>query len=427
MTRRRALSERTRFPLIAPVLAMSRRLLPRFSGSRGPVVHAMGQGPWGGPSGDGRDPENPGSGAQGGAGSGPDEGAGDNGATPGSGGPRNPWTRPGDAGRREPGTPPAGGPSLIEDLWRRGREGLGGRGGFGGPGGGFPGGPEVRTLWPIALGIILVLWLLLTGVHRIGPQERGVVMLFGKYSRTMTPGIGFTLPAPIETVETVDVEEIRTIDIGSVANDDQNLVLTGDQNIIDLAYSVRWNIRNPELYKFQLADPDTTIREVAEAAMRSVIATVSLNDALGAGRTGIEQQVGQRMQEILDGYHSGIRLQGVAIKQADPPDAVNDAFKEVSAAKQDATTYVNQARAYAQQLTARAQGEAAAFDKVYEQYRLAPEVTRRRMYYETMEAILADTDKTIVETNNVVPYMALPGLKRGATKEGASASQEGGQ
>ena len=263
----------------------------------------------------------------------------------------------------------------------------------------------------------------LVAAIREGTAWRGDVQ-----GHTVQLGRGqLTLPAPFETVETVDVEEIRTVDIGSVSGEGQNLVLTGDQNIIDLAYSVRWNIRDPELYLFELKDPDATVQEVAETAMRAVLATISLNEALGAGRTGIEQQVAQKMQEILDGYRSGIRIQGIAIKQADPPNEVNDAFKEVSAAKQDATTYVNQATAYAQQLSARAQGEAAAFDKVYVQYKLSPEVTRRRMYYETMEAILAETDKTIVEANNVTPYLPLPEIKRKTKDNAAAAAAEGGR
>lgn len=370
-------------------------------------VHAMAQGPWGGkPGGDGSDGEE---GSQDGS----------------SGGPRNPWTQPPGGGRPRG----AGGgerPSLLDDLLRRGRKGFGGGGG-GGPRGGMPGGAEARALWPIALAIVAILWVALTSFHRIGPQERGVVLMLGKYSRSLPPGIGLTLPAPLETVEKVDVEEIRTIDVGSVAGDAQNLVLTGDQNIIDLAYSVRWNIRDAQLYMFQIANPDSTIREVAESAMRSVVATVSLTDALGAGRTAIEQQVEQRMQDILNGYRAGVRVQGVAIKQADPPEAVNDAFKEVSAAQQAAQTYMNEARAYAQQLNARAQGEAAAFDKVYEQYRLAPDVTRRRMYYETMEAILAETDKTVVETGNVTPYLPLPEIRRRAKAADESAAAKEGQ
>lgn len=386
-----------------------RRSLRRIAASiwRRPV-NAMAQGPWGGKGGEDR------------PGSGGGEGGNDG---PGSDGPRNPWTQPSGGGRPDQGGGPGGRPSLIEDLLRRGREGFGGPGGGGPFDGGIPGGPGGRALWPIALGIIVILWIALSSVHRIGPQERGVVLMLGKYSRTLSPGIGLTMPAPFETVETVDVEEIRTIDVGSVANDAENLVLTGDQNIIDLAYSVRWNIRDPQQYKFQIADPDTTIREVAESAMRSVVATVSLNDALGAGRTEIEQQVEVRMQEILDGYRSGIKVQGVAIKQADPPAAVNDAFKEVSASQQAAQTYMNEARAYAQQLNARAQGEAAAFDKVYEQYRLAPGVTRRRMYYETMEAVLADVDKTVIEAGNVTPYLPLPELRRRAKEAGATSGQ----
>jgi membrane protease subunit HflK len=194
-------------------------------------------------------------------------------------------------------------------------------------------------------------------------------------------------------------------------------MLTGDQNLIDLAYTVRWNIRTPELYLFQLAKPDETIQEVAESAMRAVISQVSLNDAMGDRRAEIENEAAQNMQRILDAYHSGIQIQGIAIKQADPPTEVNDAFKEVTAAQQDAKSYVNQANAYALQLTAKAQGEATAFDKVYAQYKLAPEVTRRRMYYETMEQVLSKVDKTIVEAPGVTPYLPLPQVQKSAQQQ----------
>jgi membrane protease subunit HflK len=190
------------------------------------------------------------------------------------------------------------------------------------------------------------------------------------------------------------------------------LMLTGDQNLIDIAYSVRWNIRTPELYLFQLAQPDETISEVAESAMRAVISQVSLNDAMGDRRADIELEVASRMQRILDAYRSGIQIQGIAIKQADPPDQVNDAFKQVTAAQQDAQTSINNANAYALQLGQKAQGDATAFDKVYEQYKLAPEVTRRRMYYETMERVLQKLNKTIIEAPGVVPYQPLPPPKQ---------------
>ncbi len=151
--------------------------------------------------------------------------------------------------------------------------------------------------------------------------------------------------------------------------------------------------------------------------MRAVISRASLNDAMGDRRADIESQVAQLMQQILDRYHSGIQIQGIAIKQADPPDEVNDAFKQVTAAQQDAKSYINQANAYALQITAKAQGDAAAFDKVYEQYKLAPDVTRRRMYYETMEQVLSKVDKTIVEAPGVTPYLPLPQVQKSQPRE----------
>jgi membrane protease subunit HflK len=287
-------------------------------------------------------------------------------------------------------------------------------------GGGLPGRPNGSLILWAVIGFFAI-WLIFTSIHSISPGERGVVTRFGRYSYTLGPGVGLTLPSPVDRVKKVDVESIRTVDLGSQSSED--LMLTGDQNLIDIAYSVRWNVRTPELYSFQLADPDEAIRQVAESSMRAVIAQVSLQDAMGDKRSEIEAQVADRMQRVLTGYRSGIEIQGVAIQQADPPDEVNDAFKEVTAAQQDAKSYVNQANAYALQLTAKAQGEAAAFDKVYEQYRLAPEVTRRRMYYETMEQVLSKVDKTIVEAPGVTPYLPLPEVKKQQQQQQQEAQQ----
>ena len=298
----------------------------------------------------------------------------------------------------------------LDDLLRRGRMRF-----RGGGGGGFPGRPERSLIIWAILGFIAI-WLVFTSVHSISPGQRGVVTQFGRYSYTLGPGVGITLPSPIERVQKVDVESIRSVDLGSQSSED--LMLTGDQNLLDIAYSVRWNIRAPELYLYQLSDPDEMIRQVAESAMRSVIAQVTLQEAMGDKRGEIEAQVTDRMQQILNAYRSGVAIQGVAIQQADPPSEVNDAFKEVTAAQQDAKSYVNQANAYALQLTAKAQGEAAAFDKVYAQYKLAPDVTRRRMYYETMEQVLAKVDKTIVEAPGVTPYLPLPQVKKEQQDQG---------
>jgi len=307
----------------------------------------------------------------------------------------NPWNQP-PRGRQSRG--PAG-RSALDELLRRGRARFGGRGGQE---------PEAGRLVLWVIGGLLLLWIVWTSSHRIDPQERGVITRLGSYAGTLEPGMRFSFPAPIDVVTKIDIEDIRVKDIPAAGGNAQNLMLTGDQNMIDLAYSVRWNIRDPELYLYELADPDDTVAEVAESAMRAEIARVALNDAMGSQRSQIEGRVQQRMQEILDGYRAGITVQGVAIKQADPPTAVVEAFKSVSAAQQQAQAYLNEARAYAQQLGAKAEGEAAAFDKVYAEYKLAPEVTRRRMYYETMERVLAKTDKTVIEAPNVMPYLPLP-------------------
>ena len=342
-----------------------------------------GGGPWGG-------------GGRGSSGNG-NSGGGSGGGT-GGGGPRNPWNQPPD-GNRPRGNGGGKGASALDELLRRAR----------GQRPGFPGAQSPK-LWGYAALAFIVLWIVTTSFHQIEPAERGVVTRLGRYSHTLESGVSMTLPAPFDRVQVVDVQNIRTIDIPGGAG--ERLVLTGDQNIIDLEYSVRWKIRDPELYLFQSVDPDTTIRSVAESTMRAAIANMSLNEAIGSGRNAIEAEVAQRMQVVLDSYRAGVTIQGIAIKQTDPPAAVVDAFKEVTAAGSNAQTSINQARSYAQQIIAKAQGDAGAFDRVYAQYKLAPEVTRRRMYYETMERVLSKVDKTIVEAPGVTPYLPLRELRR---------------
>jgi membrane protease subunit HflK len=304
---------------------------------------------------------------------------------------------------------PVGDTSTFDEFQRRSRARFGG-------GGGGEGGQHNRSIFAWAFLALVLAWLVFTSFHSISPGQRGVVTRFGRYSYTLGPGVGLTLPSPIDRVKKIDVENIRSFELGTAGGDD--LMLTGDQNLLDIAYSVRWNIRTPELYLFQMAQPDDTIREVAESAMRAVVSQVTLNDAMGDRRAEIEAQAAQNMQRILDSYRSGIQVQGIAIKQADPPAAVNDAFKQVTAAQQDAQTYINNANAYALQLRQKAQGEATAFDKVYEQYRLAPEVTRRRMYYETMEQVLSKVDKTVIEAPGVTPFLPLPQVQKSTPQQG---------
>ncbi|WP_423604682.1 protease modulator HflK [Sphingomonas sp. MS122] len=353
--------------------------------ARAGVLWNESKGPWGG-------------GGAGGKGDDSGKGGGDGGN---GGGPRNPWAFPPEGKR-----PGRASVTSLDDFLKRARKG--GGGGGGGLPTGIPGKPVILA----GIAILVLLWIAFTSFHVIAPEQRGVVALFGKYSRTLDPGIGITLPAPIQSVKKIDVQAIRTEDFPATAG--ENLMLTQDQNIVDLAYSVRWDIQNPEDFVFQIANPEQTVRATAESAMRAAVAGVTLNEAIGPGRTVVEARVQQATQAILDEYNSGIRIQGVAIRNASAPGAVDEAFKQVTAAQQEAEGARNQARAYAQQIIALAQGEAAQFDKIYEQYKLAPEVTRRRLYYETMESVLAKSNKTIVEAQGVTPYLPLP-TPRGGT------------
>jgi len=378
--------------------------------ARGHLAITGGRSPWGG--GD----ETPKSGEPGDP-SGPAEGAAPDGdepkSPPSAPGPRNPWLPGGGSGGGREGPRRS---ASIEDIFRVRPGGPGRPGGGGGSGGGFPRlpqRPDGRSWFPLAAGAIALAWLALSTTHMVGPKEEGIVTTLGKYSRTIQPGVSFTLPWPFESVYIEDVTSIKRDSIPE--GEGEKLMLTSDQNLVDISYLVRWNIKDLKLYTFQLADPAGTVKEVAEAAMRASIAEVPLTDAMGgAGRASIEQNVSARMQAILNAYRSGVLIQGVEIKKADPPAKVIDAFQKVTAAQQDAQRLMSNAQAWAQQTLARAQGDAAGFNKVYEQYKLAPEVTRRRMYYETMERVLSNNDKVVVAAPGVTPYLPLPELRKRA-------------
>ena len=359
-------------------------------------------------------------------GKGTGDGGGDDGGdgeTPPSGGdkpsgPRNPW-RPGGGGGS--GDKPRRSAN-IEDIFRqRGPEGPRRVGGGGGPGFRLPERPGGKSWFPIAIAAIALIWLGVSSIHFVQPREQGIVTWFGsKYSRTLNPGTSITLPWPIQSVTVENVSEIRLENIGGSG---ENLILTGDQNLVDLSYLIRWNIKNLVQYNFELAEPQETLREVAEAAMRASVAETDLDRVLsGAGREQVETRVRTRMQSILDAYGAGIAVQGVEIARTEAPQQVIEAFNDVLAARQDAERNLNEARRYEQQMLAQAQGSAAEFNEIYGQYRLAPEVTRRRLYYETMESVLSNTDKTIVEADGVTPYLPLPEIRRRAQQNAAPAT-----
>ncbi|MGB3166691.1 MAG: protease modulator HflK [Alteraurantiacibacter sp.] len=358
--------------------------------------------PWGKPSGDG-----------GGDGNDTPTGDGDGGKPRG---PRNPWL-PGSGGGSDRGRRSAN----IEDIFKnRGPEGprRSGGGGPGGPNFRIPQRPGGKSWLPVALAAILVIWFAVTSIHFVQPREQGIVTwMGGKYSRTLNPGTEFTLPWPIQMVEVENVSQIRSATIGDGG---ENLILTGDQSLVDLSYLVRYNIKDLVQYKFELEEPEETLSEVAEAAMRAAVAETDLDTVLsGAGRQQVQERVRARIQSILDAYDAGISVQGVEIARTEAPEQVIEAFNDVLAARQDRERSLNEARRYEQQMLAGAQGSAAEFNEIYAQYRLAPEVTRQRLYYETMEQVLRGTDKTVIETDGVTPYLPLPEVNRRARGAGS--------
>jgi membrane protease subunit HflK len=364
-----------------------------------------------------------GSGSGGGDGDSPGSEGGDSDAGNGSdGGPRNPWLpgSGGDGKRRS---------ANIEDIFKhRGPEGPRRRGGGPrGPNFRLPERPGGKSWLPLIGAAIVGVWLFTTGVHFVQPREQGIVTwLGGKYSSTLNPGTNFSFPWPIQQVTVENVSQIRSEKIPE--GNQEKLILTGDQNLVDLSYLIRWNIKDLTDFEFQLQEPEETVREAAEAAMRASVAEQPLDRVLsGEGRAEIEQRVMTRMQAILDGYRAGIAVQGIEIDKTDPPAQVIDAFNDVLAAQQDAEREINQAQRYAQQMLARAEGDAEAFNQIYAEYRLAPEVTRRRLYYETMESVLSKTDKTIIEADGVTPYLPLPEVQRRAREAQQQAQPTGGQ
>ncbi len=363
------------------------------AGLKGLAMAGKNNNPWGGGSGD--DPSG-------------EEGGGDGGS--GGSGPRNPWL-PGGGG--EPGKRRS---ASIEDIFRsRGPEGpRRAGGGGGGPAFRLPERPGGKSWLPVIGVGVAVLWAAATMFHFVQPGEQAVVTWFGgKYSGTLDSGTNITAPWPIQMVEKENVTQVRLEEVPGTKT--EKLILTGDQNLVDLSYLIRWNIADLTLYKYQLSDPQNALLEIGEAAMRAAVARQKLDTVLtGAGRAEIEQDVRMAMQARLDAYRSGIAVQGIEINKVDPPSRVEEAFKDVSSAQQDADAAINRSRAVAQQVLARAQGDASEFNDIYAEYKLAPEVTRRRLYYETMEQILSKTDKTIVESGNVTPYLPLPELKRRA-------------
>ena len=302
---------------------------------------------------------------------------------------------------------------------------------------------------PIFLGlIILVIIWIASGLYRVLPDEQGVVLRFGKFVNTTQPGLNYHIPFPVERALTPKVTKVNRMDVGFRAGSDsgfssagiadvpeESLMLTGDENIVNIDFSVFWVIKDAGNFLFKIQDPQGTVKAAAETAMREVIARSDIQSILTEGRSRIEIETQEIIQDILDEYNSGIEITQVQTQKADPPDQVIDAFRDVQAARADMERSKNEAEAYAndviprargeaarilqaaeaykKQVVARAEGEASRFISIYTEYALAKEVTQERMYLETMEKVLANIDKIIIEKNagsGVVPYLPLPEL-----------------
>ncbi|WDI32063.1 FtsH protease activity modulator HflK [Hyphococcus flavus] len=381
----------------------------------------------------------------------------DNSGNRGGGGGRGPWGQP-PRGNNGGSNNNGGGrnePPDLEDLLQASRQRLkrafpkGGRGGGSG-GGGFQ--LNKGTAGMIG-GALLLLWGA-SGIYQVAPEELAVVTTFGDYSDVKGPGLHWHVPMPVQNVRKQPVLSLQDMQIPATGRRSgqlpEGLMLTGDKNIVDIAFTVQWRIKSalvPEQgedmpgvaqFTFNIDDPESLVRMTGEAAMREVVGKNTLDYVQTDGRTEVASQTQALMQSALDSYLAGIQVERVNLTLAEPPtNDVNEAFRDVQAAEQNQATVIQQARqytnqvvpeargeaqrileearAYASERTANARGAAARFNEIYSEYAQAPEVTRQRMYLETVERVLGDMDKIIIEEgagSGVVPYLPLDQLNR---------------
>ncbi len=294
-----------------------------------------------------------------------------------------------------------------------------------------PGGQPRRTVWAAIGGGVVGLWLL-SGFYVVQPSEQAIVLTFGAYSRSETPGLRYHLPSPIERVEKVPVTSLKRTDVGGSGADGnaESQMLTGDGQIIDIDFSVTWRVTDAPRYLFATRDPDGAVAAVAESAMREVVGRTQLQPIISTARGQVQQQTRDLMQRTLDSWGSGISIVEVQIREAGPPPEVVAAFRDVQSAAQDAESAVNEAntyrnrvvneakgdaakitqaaQAYREQAVREAMGEAARFNQIYTEYRRAPGVTRDRLYIETMQRILESSNKVIIDGKGASAPIILP-------------------
>ena len=299
--------------------------------------------------------------------------------------------------------------------------------------------PEFNfKITPVLIGI-LVIWLL-TGIYVVGPDEVGVVRTFGKFTRVTQSGLNWKFPSPIETANTPKVTEVKRIEFGfcSLKNgqyrtvEKESLMLTGDENIVDAEMIVQYKIKDPVKYLFNIVEPELTVREAAEASLRTVVGRNKIDETLTTGKFTIQEETKEQVQSILDKYESGIHIVAVQLQDVSPPKEVIGAFKDVASAKEDKNRMINQAEGYRNDVIPKARGEAEAmirdaegfkesrikraegdatkFTTILKEYKKAKSITEKRLYLETMEKVLPGIDKIIVpdkESGNMLNLLNL--------------------
>jgi membrane protease subunit HflK len=319
----------------------------------------------------------------------------------------------------------------------------------------FNGGPGNKKSIISAVLILLIIWII-SGFYKVNANEQGVILRFGEWVRTTQPGLHYHLPYPIETAKTPKVTKINKTEIGFVTFRDskrllleESLMLTGDENIVDINFSVFWLIKDAGKFLFNVRNPERSVKAVSESVMREVIANSLISSALAEGRKDIEMKSIKAIQLVLDNYGSGVEITQLQLQKVDPPDQVIDSFRDVQRARADKEKAINEAiayrndiipkargnaakivqesEAYKKEVIARSEGDANRFNSILKSYKTNEDVTKNRIYLETLEEVFQNANKIIIDTkqgSGVIPYLPLPEIKKRKKKQEKEENKE---
>ena len=319
----------------------------------------------------------------------------------------------------------------------------------------FNGGPENKKSFIGAILILLIIWII-SGFYKVNANEQGVILRFGEWVRTTQPGLHYHLPYPIEIAKTPKVTKVHKTEIGFRTFREskrllleESLMLTGDENIVDINFSVFWLIKDAGKFLFNVRNPEGSVKAVSESVMREVIANSLISSALAEGRKDIETKSIKAIQLVLDKYGSGVQITQLQLQKVDPPDQVIDSFRDVQRARADKEKAINEAiayrndiipkargnaakivqesEAYKKEVIARSEGDANRFNSILKSYKTNEDVTKNRIYLETLEEVFQNANKVIIDTkqgSGVIPYLPLPEIKKRKKKQEKEENKE---